>query len=185
VSKDSEVRLVLGRHQDPERELFCARARSDRVSIHRRIAGGGAVVLAPGSLVVAIRLPREEWGTDCYFTRVNDALAPAVEELLGHRPRCRGHGDLVLDEGGVERKILGASMRQTRGQVVYLGVFLIADLAPLMERYLRMPSKALDYRDGRGHGAFCTHLDRYGVSAEALREATLAQCRSRLASATR
>ena len=51
-----DVRLVIGRHQDPERELQTGVARADRIPIHRRVSGGGAVVLAPGMLLIALRL---------------------------------------------------------------------------------------------------------------------------------
>ena len=60
--------------------------------------------------------------------------------------------------------MLGASLRQTAKLVLYLGAFLVGDAVPLMERYLAAPSREPDYRAGRGHGAFCTGLARYGVT---------------------
>jgi len=172
-----DIRLVIGRHQDPERELHCAAARADGVPIHRRIAGGGAVVLAPGSVVVALRMPRDEFGTQCYFTRVNEILLPVLGELIGRRPHCRGHGDLALcEDDGAERKILGASLRQTRDHAIYLGVLLVADLSELMRRYLAAPSRAPAYRAGREHAAFCTCLGRYGVGVDALLPPLRAAC---------
>ena len=44
VFEPRDVRLVLGRNQDPHRELIVAQAQADDVPIHRRVAGGGAVV---------------------------------------------------------------------------------------------------------------------------------------------
>ena len=174
------VRLVIGRGQDPRRELRIEAARADGVPIHRRVAGGGAVVLAPGSVVLACRLPRTTPDPDAYFACVNAAIGPALASLTGSAPLCRGHGDLALaGEDGLPRKILGASQRQAGGCVYYLGVLLVADLAPLMERYLRPPSREPAYRAGRGHAAFCTSLDRYGVSVPALLSALSAACRQR------
>ncbi|MBA3708176.1 MAG: hypothetical protein H0W83_05080, partial [Planctomycetes bacterium] len=89
------VRLVIGRHQDPEREVLCDQARRDGVPIHRRVAGGGAVVLAPGMVVVAARLKNTHVGTTSYLELVNAALAPAVETVCGIRPVTRGLGDLA------------------------------------------------------------------------------------------
>ncbi len=169
VYEPRDVRLIIGRHQDPTRELLIDHARADQVPMHRRVSGGGAVVLAPGMVVVAARLVNSEFGTTCYLDRMNTALAPAVRSLCGLAPVCRGHGDLALaDADGVERKVLGASLRQTSRLVFYLGVFLVHDAVGLMERYLAAPSRQPDYRSGRGHGAFCTHLATVGVEVPAL-----------------
>jgi lipoate-protein ligase A len=169
VYEPRDVRLVIGRHQDPARELLIDHARADRVPVHRRVSGGGAVVLAPGMVVVAARLRNSELGTTCYLDRMNTALVPAVRAACGVAPVCRGHGDLALaGADGVARKVLGASLRQTSKLVYYLGVFLVQDAVALMERYLAPPSRQPEYRAGRGHGAFCTHLAAAGVTVPAL-----------------
>lgn len=169
VYEPRDVRLVIGRHQDPARELLIEHAQADGVPMHRRVSGGGAVVLAPGMVVVAARLVNAELGTTCYLDRMNTALAPAVRSVCGVAPVCRGHGDLAMTGAdGVERKVLGASLRQTSKLVYYLGVFLVQDAVPLMQRYLASPSRQPEYRAGRGHEAFCTHLSAFGVTAPAL-----------------
>ncbi len=174
VFEPQDVRVVIGRHQDPARELLIENAQVDHRPIHRRVSGGGAVVLAPGMVVVAIRLRNSELGTTCYLDRVNTALRPAVESLCGVAPACRGHGDLVMvGADGIERKVLGASLRQTSKLVFYLGVFLVADAVTVMERYLAAPSRQPEYRSGRGHAAFCTHLSHFGVSTASLRQAIM------------
>jgi lipoate-protein ligase A len=169
VYEPRDVRLVIGRHQDPARELLIDNAQADRVPMHRRVSGGGAVVLAPGMVVVAARLVNSQLGTTCHLDRMNTALVPAVRTVCGVAPACRGHGDLAMTGAdGVERKVLGASLRQTSKLVYYLGVFLVRDAVPLMERYLAAPSRQPEYRAGRGHGAFCTHLSAYGATVPAL-----------------
>ncbi len=180
-----DLRLVIGRHQDPERELLVANAVADGVPIHRRVCGGGAVVLAPGMLVVAIRLRNDAFGIDRWFKMVNAALAPAIAEVAGTAPVECGHGDLALSTAeGIKRKIVGASLRQTAKQVYYLGAVLVGDAVPLMQRYLAAPSREPDYRAGRGHGAFCDHLARLGVASAALAAAMERSCRARLGDAT-
>jgi len=181
VFEPADTRIVIGRHQDPEREVVVSAARSDDVPIHRRVCGGGAVVLAPGMVVVAIRQPPvRNLDANGVFARINAALVPAVQAVAGVEASCRGHGDLVVEEGGVERKILGASLRQTARATTYLGVLLVADAVALMDRYLPMPSRRPDYRGDRGHAAFCTHLGRYGVTAQALVDALERSCGERL-----
>jgi lipoate-protein ligase A len=176
IFEPRDVRLVIGRHQQAARECRVAEAQADGIPVHRRVAGGGAVVLAPGMVVVAIRLAATRVGTSCYFDLVNQALVPAVA-ACGVTAACRGYGDLtVVGDDGVTRKVLGASLRQTSRMVVYLGVFLVEDAVPLMERYLHAPSREPDYRAGRGHRAFCTHLGALGVSTPALIRAIEHSC---------
>ena len=181
IYEPASVRLVLGRSQDPRRELLVDAARADAVPIHRRICGGGAVVLAPGMAVVALRLRNSGSATNAWFDLVNAALTPAVAAVAGTEPSTRGHGDLALTGAdGVERKILGASLRQTSRVVIYLGVLLVTDAVPLMERYLAPPSREPDYRAGRGHRAFCDHLGRLRVTVGDLVPALERECRTRL-----
>lgn len=182
VFEPTTIRVVIGRHQDAHRECQIAACQADGVPIHRRVAGGGTVVLAPGMVVVAARLRHTQVGTSCYFGMMNDALIPAVAAVADQAPQCRGYGDLTVTGAGDERlKVLGASLRQTSRMVVYLGVLLVGDAVPLMERYLALPSREPDYRSGRGHRAFCTSLDRHGVTTTALIASVERLCHERLA----
>lgn len=169
VFEPRDVRVVIGRGQDPRREVRTDACRAASVPIHRRASGGGTVVLAPGMVVVAIRLAGGLRAPDDHFALVNAALVPAVEAACGVRPACRGHGDLaVRGADGIERKVLGASLRQSTALAAYLGVFLVDDAVPLMESLLTHPSREPAYRAGRGHRAFCTHLGAQGCTVSRL-----------------
>lgn len=187
IFQPQDIRIVIGRHQDVTRECQIAACQADGIPIHRRIAGGGTVVLAPGMVVVCARLRHTQVGTTCYFGMMNDALIPGVAAVADQAPQCRGHGDLTVagnTAAGADRvrlKILGASLRQTSRMVIYMGVMLVTDAVPLMERYLAFPSREPDYRSGRGHRAFCTSLDQHGVTIPALISALTASCEQRLA----
>ncbi len=162
-------RVVIGRGQDPRREVQVAACREAGVPIHRRATGGGTVVLAPGMVVVALRLAGGLRAPDDLFALVNGGLIPAVAEACGARVACRGHGDLALrGADGLERKVLGASLRQSTTLSAYLGVFLVEDAVPLMQRLLAHPSREPGYRAGRDHRAFCTHLGSVGCTVPAL-----------------
>lgn len=169
---------VVGRGQDPERELQCAQLRADGVPMYRRICGGGAVILSPGMVVVALRLPRGELFPDAWLNRIGDVLANGLNSGLDIPIQVRGHGDLVVATDDGERKILGASLRLTGTWCIYLGVVLVADAVPLMERYLTHPSREPDYRRGRGHGDFCTHLGRWGATVEQISHHLKHACRT-------
>ena len=182
IHQPRDLRVVIGRHQDPAREVLLEAVRADGVPVHRRVSGGGAVVLAPGMLIIALRLRNTLLGTACWFELVNQVLAPSIASLSGVLPSVRGHGDLVcIGADGAARKILGASLRQTARAVYYLGVLLIADRRALMARYLPPPSRAPDYRLGRGHADFCTQLADYGVALPAAAQALSAACQQGLA----
>lgn len=163
------VRVVIGRAQDPARELRLDACRALGVPVHRRVTGGGAVVLAPGMVVVGLRLagglrPASDW-----FGLVNPVLAAAVAEAGGPALATEGHGDLAVpDPDGRPRKVLGASLRQGRACTLYLGVFLVADAVALMEALLAHPSREPAYRGGRAHRDFCTHLGRFEVTVAGL-----------------
>ncbi len=186
IFEPHDVRVVIGRHQDVTRECQIAVCQADHIPLHRRVAGGGTVVLAPGMVVICARLRHTQVGTSCYFGMMNDALIPGVAAVADQVPQCRGYGDLTMasptgNNPEARRKILGASLRQTSRMVVYMGVMLVADAVPLMERYLAFPSREPDYRGGRKHGDFCTSLDQHGVSVAALMAALTSSCQQRLA----
>ncbi|MBA3938661.1 MAG: hypothetical protein H0X38_14505 [Planctomycetes bacterium] len=182
VFAPADVRVVVGRHQDPAREVHVDLAQADGVPIHRRVAGGGAVVLAPGMVVVAMRLRHEVFGVTPYVDLVSSALIAGVMAACGTAPVTRGLGDLAMvGADGVLRKVLGASLRQTSRMVVYLGVLLVADRVALMDRYLRPPSREPHYRGGRDHRAFCTWLGAHGASEDGLLAAVRAACERDLA----
>ena len=76
VFEPAQPMLVLGRSQDPHRELNVAQAQADGVPIYRRQTGGGAVILAPGMLVIALRVPSPSRDADQVFAAVNAACFP-------------------------------------------------------------------------------------------------------------
>lgn len=169
VFEPRDTRVVIGRGQDPRREVRLDACAAAGVPVHRRATGGGTVVLAPGMVVVSLRLAGGMRSPDDHFALVNAALIPAVAAACGVSVACRGHGDLaVRGADGVERKILGASLRQSTQLAAYLGVLLVDDAVPLMEAYLAHPSREPGYRGGRGHRAFCTHLGAHGCTAARL-----------------
>jgi lipoate-protein ligase A len=176
VFEPRDLRVVIGRHQDPFREVVVDSARVDGVPIHRRVAGGGAVVLAPGMVVVAARLARDHLGTTSYLERVNAALIPGIAAVCGVEPERHGLGDLALRSADGLRKVLGASLRQSGKQVVYLGCLLVADAAHLMGQYLLAPSREPAYRGGRDHRTFCGHLGALGATPEMLASSLRESC---------
>ncbi len=167
--------LVLGNSQRPDIELNVTNVIADEVPVYQRKGGGGAVLLGPGCVCLAIRFPkRGDWGIHDYFAAGNGLLAQAVAAVSGLRAVPRGISDLAVDvtdgmtEGGPDgfRKISGSSLYMPRTGVLYLASLLVAAPIEDWDRYLRHPSREPDYRAGRGHRAFVANvaeLARKGV----------------------
>lgn len=171
--------LVLGNSQSPDIELNIANVLRDGIPVYQRKGGGGAVLLAPGCVCLAVRFPkRSDWGIHDYFAAGNGMLAHAVAECAGLRAVSRGISDLAVSTGNGERKISGSSLYMPRHGVLYLASLLVSARVDAWDRYLKHPSREPDYRAGRGHHAFVVNVadaaatdDRTRVTTEAVREA--------------
>jgi len=157
------VAVVLGAGRRAEQDVLLDAAAADGVPVRRRRGGGGTVVLSPGQVVLALVT---EVGSPFrnreYFQAVNDLFRAALAGL-GLDPVSiadRGISDLAIGE----RKILGTSIYRRRLTLFYQGSLLVDNDLGLLERYLSFPSRVPDYRQGRGHGEFCTTLARAGFN---------------------
>ncbi len=160
---------VVGRSSEIAREVRLDECRSDAVPVLRRASGGGAVVAGPGCLMYALvlsyqlrpplRLVHEAHRQ--VLGMLAAALRPRVPEL-----GCRGISDLAIGD----RKCSGNSMRCKRTHLLYHGTFLYRFPLEWIERYLQLPPRQPDYRQGRSHQAFVTNLP---LDAAALRQALL------------
>lgn len=159
--------VVVGRSSKVAHEVQVEICRRDGVPVLRRASGGAAVVIGPGCLMYALVLNlaqrpalravdeahRIVLGT---IARALSAAAPGV--------RCRGISDLVIGD----RKFSGNSLRLKRENVLYHGTILYGFPLELMDRYLAMPPRQPDYRNGRPHGQFVANL---AVPAQIIRDA--------------
>src|SRR5947208_12048415 len=118
---------------------------ADDVPILRRSSGGGTVLLGAGCLLYTLVLDFErapELGqiksSYCYIlNRLSEALA--LPELS-----CAGTSDLAL----AGRKVSGNAQQRKRRHLLHHGTLLYAFRSEGMERYLRMPGRQPEYRQG-------------------------------------
>ncbi len=161
VYEPPEVCIVLGAGRKAEEDVRLEQAASDGVALHRRRGGGGTVVLSPGQAVLALVTEvSSPFRNREYFQAINDWIRRALAELgvPAGLVQDRGISDLAMDE----RKILGTSLYRRRRILFYQGSLLVDNELALFDRYLLFPSRVPDYRQGRGHGEFCTTLAREG-----------------------
>jgi lipoate-protein ligase A len=154
VPKQSYV--VLGRSQHPEKECLLENIEQDNIPILKRQSGGGAVLLSSGCMCLSIRFSNQNsLGIPHFLNKGGHLLVDFLQSEHNINTEIRGSGDVCL-EG---KKILGCSLRMIRGWCYYSCVVAIEDIVGSVERYLGHPSKEPEYRSGRSHKEFMTHLN--------------------------
>jgi lipoate-protein ligase A len=162
VYEPRSVSVVLGAGRKAEDDVLTHAAARDGVPVLRRRGGGGTVVLAPGQLVLALVTRVESpFNNREYAAAIGQWFVDALGRSGWHGPEIapRGITDLAIGE----RKILGSSIYRSRHILFYQASMLVAADLSLFTRYLRFPSRAPEYRRGRGHLSFCTTLREQGL----------------------
>ncbi|MEO6096978.1 MAG: hypothetical protein ABIW76_15385, partial [Fibrobacteria bacterium] len=162
--------------------------RRDDIPIHKRMSGGGAVLLSPGCLCLALRFAKlKEITIQGYFAKASALISEIVKAKLGLDLRLRGTSDLACGipasrnselgnriaesesqvDGMAERKVAGCALYMPRDYVLYLASILVDPDIAAIEKYLAHPSKEPEYRSGRKHADFLAGLGP--LSGKALR----------------
>lgn len=163
--------VVVGYGQKAEIEADVTVCESEGIPILRRCSGGGTVVQGPGCLNYGILLGIASEGPTSTITGTNQWVMERQREafagLLAEPVVVRGHTDLAIRRGDRELKFSGNAQRRKRRALLFHGTLLRdADLGAL-SRWLRMPSWAPEYRQGRPHQDFVTNtgLGRPAIEA--------------------
>ncbi len=188
--------VVVGRSSRIDLEVRRDSCEKSNVPILRRTSGGLAVVAGPGCLMYAVVLSyelRPELKTlDSTHRFVLNVIAEALRPF---RPsvRCQGVSDLALLDSSEElrvsngasesgsacnrnlnaepvayKKFSGNSVRCKRLHFLYHGTLLYDFSLPTIERLLKSPPRAPDYRNGRSHDSFVANL---GIDSVSIRTA--------------
>lgn len=172
--------VVLGYANRAAAEANLAACRAQKIPVHRRCSGGGAVLQGPGclnySLILAIdRHPALHTipATNCH---IMEKQRRALESVLASPVTVQGVTDLAVDRGPAgPLKFSGNAQRRLRHALLFHGTFLLDFNLDLIQEILPMPSREPEYRQKRPHYQFLANLR---VSADtiktALRETWLA-----------
>jgi lipoate---protein ligase len=163
--------VVLGRSNRIDSEVDIAACEFERLSIFRRLSGGGTVLQGPGCLNYTLILRN---GVDIplgiaeSFQFVLEHHKQCMQPLIADRVEIAGISDLVVNQ----QKISGNAQCRKRWFSLVHGTFLLNLDPALIARCLRLPSKQPAYRQNRSHGCFMRnlHLDPVDVR-KALRAA--------------
>lgn len=149
--------VILGRANRAERNVNLSACRADGIPIVRRSSGGGTVLLGPGALVYSLvmrvnsgsRLVDIDGTTREVMERIREALSPALATVAR-----AGTSDLAIGD----IKVSGNAQRWLRRTVLHHGTLLYNFDIAKMSRYLTMPERVPDYRQGRDHLSFVRNI---------------------------
>ncbi|MHB8847125.1 MAG: lipoate--protein ligase family protein [Burkholderiales bacterium] len=132
---------LLGFHQSAEQELNLDYCRSNRITVQRRITGGGALYCDNRQLGWELYLHKRELGTAdmaAIAQRICVAVAGGISQL-GIDARFRPRNDLEVQG----RKIGGTGGAFDGDAILYQGTLLIDFDVELMLRVLNIPAEKL------------------------------------------
>ena len=163
--------VVVGYANEVAKEVNMAACEAAEIPIFRRCSGGGTVLQGPGclnySLVAAIDDNAPLHSITAANRFIMEQNRAALESQLKNRTskiETSGHTDLAIE--GL--KFSGNAQRRKKHFLLFHGTLLLNFDIPMVERYLRMPSKQPNYRHGRSHKDFLTNLD---LPAESVKQA--------------
>jgi len=173
--------VVVGYGNQVATEVNTSACAAEGIPILRRCSGGGTVLQGPGCLNYSLLLKIEEHGSLASITAANRFIMERNREAIereGRRQKAegriviRGCTDMVLEPQSstteAHLKFSGNAQRRRKQFLLFHGTFLLQFDLTLIDRFLRMPSKEPDYRQGRSHKDFLTNL---ALPADAVKRA--------------
>lgn len=156
IWEQHEPAVVVGSGVPVFEEVEVERCRAEQVPIVRRVSGGGAVLLGRGCLCYSLILPTHLPGCGDIRSSVSFVLTRTCQALekLGLNVHVAGGSDLVL----ANRKVGGSAQRRMLRFFLLHGTLLYAMNLDLIQRYLRIPKRQPEYRQGRSHRDFVGNL---------------------------
>jgi len=161
--------VVVGYANEVAKEVDVPSCEADEIPILRRCSGGGTVLQGPGCLNYSLVAPIAGDGSlqnirsaNQFIMERNRAALKLKLRIESSKVEVAGHTDLVLDQA----KFSGNAQRRKKHFLLFHGTFLLNFNIPLIEKYLRMPSKQPGYRQNRSHEDFLMNLNLPAVEVK-------------------
>jgi len=150
--------VVMGRGTRMHDEVDLDFCKASFIPVLRRCSGGASIVAGIDclmySVVISMHTRPELRSVDNAHRLVIGHLADAVSKQRDD-VRVQGICDLTLGD----KKFSGNSLRVVKNHLLYHGTILLGVDPDLVQRCLRTPPRQPDYRTGRSHDDFVTHID--------------------------
>jgi len=159
VWKPTETMVIIGKGSDPDQELISESIIADQIPVIRRNTGGCSVIIAPSMVVVSLSLSNNpDKKNNEYFDLFNDVLVRTLQKTGVNNLDTAGISDITLNK----RKVVGSAIYRNKDTVFYHAIINNSGSTDLMERYLKIPSRQPEYRNGRSHSDFVTSFKAEG-----------------------
>ena len=154
-----EYFVVVGYANSTAKEANLETCKAANIPVLRRLSGGGTVLQGPGCLNYSVILRIPESGPLASIAGTNkfvmEKQRAALELLVAGNVKIEGCTHLAMGD----LKFSGNAQRRKRKSLIFHGTLLLKFDISLIEKYLRMPSKQPEYREGRRHTKFLTNLN--------------------------
>lgn len=153
--------LVMGKNQNPWREVNLREVRAEGIPLARRISGGGTVYHDPGNLNLSWVIPRDQYRAELITGLFFDAL-----QELGLEGTPGVNGGIRLKG----KKVSGAAFCYRKDYVLHHGTLLLSADLPRMRRLLSPPRLHVDTHAVRSVPAAVANLTDFipGLTLEEL-----------------
>lgn len=159
VWEPDRIIVIMGKGSDPDDELRAENIRQDNIPVIKRSTGGCSVIVAPNMFVASFVMKNDfAKKNNEYFDLFNSVLVKTFLKLGVENIDLNGISDITLN--GL--KVVGSAIYRNKDLVFYHAVINNAGDINLLEKYLRVPTRQPDYRQGRAHKDFVTSFKTQG-----------------------
>lgn len=156
--------IVMGISGKEEELLELSKVKSNPIPVIRRFSGGGTVVVDPGTLFVTFICNSDAVSVPCYPRHVMKWSEKVYQPVFSGHDFGARENDYVLGD----KKFGGNAQYMCKGRWLHHSS-LLWDFEVARMEYLKIPKKAPEYRQGRGHGEFLCGLRESFPEKEMLR----------------
>jgi len=159
VWEPDQTIVIMGKGSDPVDELRAENILRDNVPVVKRSTGGCSVIVAPNMFVASFVLKNDvAKKNNEYFDLFNSILVKTFRKLRVENIDLDGISDITLN--GL--KVVGSAIYRNKDLVFYHAVINSAGDINLLEKYLKVPTRQPEYRQGRAHKDFVTSFKAEG-----------------------
>jgi len=163
ITEPSSTEVVLGKSMILEDDVKIDNCIHDKITIYRRMGGGGTVVLSKGIIVISVGgITNISFHLREHMNSINRIIIKTLMQFGIKNISINGISDITIED----KKILGSSLYNSRNIVLYQGSLLYNPDFNIFDKYLKLPKKMPEYRKNRNHKDFVTSIIKEGYNID-------------------